>query len=461
MVRRLGRYELIKEIGAGGMAHVHLARVVGEGGFERLVAVKVMYEQMARDRDFVAMFLDEARLAAKIRHPNVVGTIDVQRTDDGIFLVMDYVDGLSLGKLLRLLRRAGEPMPLGVALRIVIDALNGLSAAHQLKDRDGQPLKLIHRDVSPQNVLIGSDGVSRLTDFGVARAEARLSSTAGGQIKGKVPYMSPEQIASDDFDQRSDLFAAGVVLWEALVGKRLFKADNQLALMHRVLEGDIAPPSSLRDDIPAAIDALCIKALARDPNRRHQSATAFVDAIEEAAAEASVRVAGARKVASFIEPYAPKAASLPPAPPSSPSQVTPMPKMATLTSFERPPDKRRSSKLVVGGVAAAAVAALVAWMSLPAAVESVPAAATAVEAAPEPEEPAPVEAKSASVPAEASASATAVAAVGASASAPSADSATPAPIAKSPPAKPTPKAPRQPAPKPKNKSAADFLPPDL
>lgn len=256
----LGRYQLLGLIAAGGMAKVYLARVVGEGGFEREVAVKLMHDHLLHDADFVAMFLDEARLAARIRHPNVVPTLDVQKSDGALFLVMEFIEGLSLSNMLRQQRHraappgtasgddeAGRqslppaPLPLDVALRITVDLLSGLHAAHELTDRRGRALSIVHRDVSPANVLIGADGISRITDFGVARAEARLASTHGKVLKGKVPYLSPEQISADEVDRRSDVYSVATVLWEMLTGRRLFQAENEGAVLNMVTLGTSSP----------------------------------------------------------------------------------------------------------------------------------------------------------------------------------------------------------------------------
>ncbi|HLM75303.1 MAG TPA: serine/threonine-protein kinase, partial [Polyangiaceae bacterium] len=179
MAVRIGRYEVIRAIASGGMATVHLARTVGEGGFERLVAIKVMHPHIATDPAFVAMFLDEARLAARIRHPNVVATHDVQKSPAGVFLVMDYIDGPSLHHVLRSLHERDRVLPLDITLRIIGDALAGLHAAHELCGDNGEPLNLVHRDISPDNILVGNDGLARITDFGVARAESRISTTSG------------------------------------------------------------------------------------------------------------------------------------------------------------------------------------------------------------------------------------------------------------------------------------------
>jgi serine/threonine-protein kinase len=302
MSLRLGRYETLRTIASGGMAMVHLGRALGAGGFERFVAIKVMHPHLATDPDFVAMFLDEARLAARVRHPNVVATIDVQ--EDPLFLVMEYIEGPSLFEIMRQMFKARARVPLSVTLRIFVDTLAGLHAAHDLMGADGAPLLLVHRDVSPQNVLVGTDGITRITDFGVARAESRLSTTRGGQLKGKIAYMAPEQILSEPVDRRSDLYAAGVVLWEMLTGHRLFRGDNDGALVAQVLSGVKRSPREICPAVPEAIDRACMRALRNGLTDRYSTAGDFSDALEDAAREAGVNVASPRVVATFIKELA-------------------------------------------------------------------------------------------------------------------------------------------------------------
>jgi serine/threonine-protein kinase len=282
--RRLGRYEVLAQLASGGMATVYAARAQGVAGFERLVAIKVLHPHLAHDDEFISMFLDEARLAARIRHPNVVPTLDISDSQgDGYFLVMEYIEGDHFGSLLREAARAGKNLPPGVALRVVVDALEGLGAAHMLAGADGKALGIVHRDISPHNILVGSDGIARITDFGVAKAEVRLSSTRDGQFKGKLAYMAPEQASTGFADQRSDLFGMGVVLWESLVGRRLFKAENNGELLNRLLYADIPAPSEYVPEL-APLDGVLAKALERDAAARFQTAADFVDAIEAAAA---------------------------------------------------------------------------------------------------------------------------------------------------------------------------------
>lgn len=301
MAIRFGRYETIRTIASGGMATVYLGRAVGEGGFERLVAVKVMHPHIAADSEFQAMFLDEARLAARIRHPNVVPVIDVQKAPDGMFLVMEYVDGRGLHQLRRFFRKQGARLPLDIVLRIFVDVLTGLDAAHELCGNDGEPLNLVHRDVSPQNILVGKDGVARITDFGVARAEARISSTRGSQLKGKIAYMSPEQVRSDKLDCRADVYAAGCALWEALAGKRLFRSDSEAGVIHMILQGAPHGPRTINPEVPVEIDRVCMRAICVEPRFRPGTAADLADELEAAARVAGVTIATHRKVATFIK----------------------------------------------------------------------------------------------------------------------------------------------------------------
>jgi serine/threonine-protein kinase len=256
------------------MATVHFGRLIGPAGFARPVAIKRLHAQFARDPDFVKMFFDEARLAARIAHPNVVATLDVVASDDEVFLVMEYVRGVTLVQLIRNLNQGGErrPMPPLIAAGIMTGVLHGLHAAHEATNDRGESLNLVHRDVSPQNVLVGTDGVPRLLDFGVASASGRMQSTRDGQLKGKLAYMAPEQVRSEQPTRRTDVFAASVVLWEVLAGKRLFYGPNEAGVLARVLNAEIVPPSSIVHDLPKAFDRVVMRGLERDPAKRYATA---------------------------------------------------------------------------------------------------------------------------------------------------------------------------------------------
>jgi eukaryotic-like serine/threonine-protein kinase len=300
---KLGRYEILAKLAAGGMAVVYVARASGVAGFERLVAIKVLHANLAHEEEFIKMFLDEARLAARIRHPNVVPTIDISDSDEaGYFIVMDYIEGDHLGQLLAAANKENEKLPAPVTLRIIVDALGGLGAAHDLTDENGKHLHLVHRDVSPHNIMVGRDGVARLTDFGVAKAEDRLTHTRDGQVKGKLAYMAPEQAASGQTDARSDLFSMGVILWEAITGRRLFRTDSTAATLHKLLHDEVPLPSTV-DPALAPLDGVLQKALAREPAQRYQTAEEFATGIEEAAAGVG-GMASLRAVSKAVKQYA-------------------------------------------------------------------------------------------------------------------------------------------------------------
>jgi len=296
--RQLGRYEILTQLASGGMASVYIARSQGVAGFERLVAIKVLHPHLAYEQEFISMFLDEARLAARIRHMNVVPTLDISDSPgDGYFLVMEYIEGNHLGALLGRAAKLGERLPQPFVCRVLVDTLQGLGAAHRLIDEHGKPLKLVHRDVSPHNILVGTDGIARLTDFGVAKADVRMASTRAGQFKGKLSYMAPEQASSSETDQRSDLFSVGIILWESLTGRRLFKGESNAATLNKLLNDTIVKPSELWPDIEQ-FDDVVMKALSRNPENRFQSADEFAEALDIAAGRAGV--AKTRDVAEVV-----------------------------------------------------------------------------------------------------------------------------------------------------------------
>lgn len=296
--RVVGRYALFDEIAAGGMATVHLGRLVGQVGFSRTVAVKRLHPQYAKDQEFVTMFVDEARLASRIQHPNVVSTLDVVKTDEELFLVMEYVPGEALSRLVRNAAKRGERIPPNVVCGVMSGMLHGLHAAHEAKSETREPLNIVHRDISPQNVLVGVDGVARVLDFGVAKAAMRSGATRDGQMKGKLSYMSPEQLNGRDVDRRSDIFAAGIVLWEALAGKRLFAGADAGEILGKVLAAEIPTPASVVPSLPKPVSDVVMKALERDPEKRYQTARDFAIGLEQAGA-----VASAHNVSEWVKDY--------------------------------------------------------------------------------------------------------------------------------------------------------------
>jgi serine/threonine-protein kinase len=307
--RVVGRYALYAEIAAGGMATVHIGRLLGPVGFSRTVAIKRLHPQFAKDPEFVSMFLDEARLAARIRHPNVVPTLDVVATQGELFLVMDYVQGESLSRLVRGARESGQRIPPRIVATIMSGALHGLHAAHEARNERGEPLGIVHRDISPQNILVGTDGVPRVLDFGVAKAGGRLQTTREGQLKGKLAYMAPEQL-SGHVTRQTDIYAAAVVLWEALAGKRLFSGENEAAILGKVLNGVIPPPSHVFLDPARTIesaamhgieelDRITLRGLDRDPTRRFQTAREMAVAVERC-----IGLASPSEVGEWVEQWA-------------------------------------------------------------------------------------------------------------------------------------------------------------
>lgn len=286
------RYVLCEKLGEGGQAVVHYGRLLGQSGFARTVAIKRLNDEAARDPELRAMLIDEAWMASRIRHPNVVSILDVVETKDELFLVMDYVPGLPLSMLLPLASNLERPCPPAVAARIACDVLRGLHAAHEATDARGEPLGLIHRDVSVQNVLVGLDGVPRVLDFGIAKAAGRLVRTKTGVLKGKLAYMAPEQLRSGPLDRRVDVYAAGVVLWELLVGQPLHAGSEQ-AIWMAILNGRPSSPADRIAAVPRALGEVVLRALAKKPDERYPTAHAMVEAVERTIVTATPTEVGA------------------------------------------------------------------------------------------------------------------------------------------------------------------------
>ncbi|HMJ51414.1 MAG TPA: protein kinase [Polyangiaceae bacterium] len=280
---RIDRYELYDVIASGGMATVHLGRLLGPAGFGRTVAIKRLHPHLAKEAEFVTMLTDEARVAARIGHPNIVPTLDIVASQGELFLVMEYVPGLTLAALMKNAAREGERVPVPIACAIMAGVLRGLDAAHEARDESSRPLEVVHRDVSPQNILVGTDGVARLLDFGIAKAVGRLHTTRDGQLKGKVGYMAPEQLSARAVDRRTDIYAASVVLWEVLTGERLFDGDDAGAIFGSVLQKMVPAPSTKVAEVPAAVDMAVLSGLEREPSRRFARAREMATAIENGA----------------------------------------------------------------------------------------------------------------------------------------------------------------------------------
>jgi serine/threonine protein kinase len=257
------------------MATLYLGRLTGSDGFEKLVAIKRIHDHLAQESDFIKMFVDEARIASYIAHPNVAQVLDFGSSPHH-FIAMEYVNGESLTALIR----AVQP-PLPICARIIAEAASGLHAAHELRGRDNQPLNVVHRDVSPHNILISYGGAVKVVDFGVARARGNLHVTISGTLKGKLAYMSPEQARMEPVDRRSDIFALGIVLYEITTRHRLFKAESEAAIVNKVLHSEIVKPSELVPDYPPALEHIVLTALQRDPDRRYENAEQMQAALEQ------------------------------------------------------------------------------------------------------------------------------------------------------------------------------------
>lgn len=278
--KRLGPYELIRQIAVGGMAEIYLAKVSGISGFEKYVALKTIHPNYAEDEHFIELLVEEAKIVVHMTQPNIVQIFDLGRIEDIHYIAMEYVDGADLYQVMRTITEAGYELDIGTALYIAREVCAGLDYAHRCRDRFGRPLGIIHRDISPQNILLSRAGEVKLADFGIAKASLRARHTAVGVIKGKYYYMSPEQAWGDPVDQRTDIFSAGVVLYECLVGQMLYLEEDMARLIDRVRKAEIAPPSTLRPEVPPALDALVMKALARRPADRYGDAHEFQAALE-------------------------------------------------------------------------------------------------------------------------------------------------------------------------------------
>ncbi|CAM4305922.1 protein kinase [Corallococcus sp. ZKHCc1 1396] len=308
MAVAFGKYELLKKIASGGMGQVFLAQEHGTG-FERLVVLKLILPHLAEDEEFLDMFLEEARLVARLSHPNLITILDLTEIEGRHCLAMEYVQGEDVRRLDRFSRKQDKPLPVGLVVRIIADAAAGLSYAHGARDGQGQPLQLVHRDVSPQNVLVGFDGGVKVIDFGVAKAATSGQQTATGVLKGKYPYMSPEQANGQPVNGRSDQFALGVVMWELLTGKRLFKGDTDLMTLRLVRDCQIPPPSQLNPKLPPGLDEVLLKALAPTPEGRYPDCAAFRLALEDYALNLRLPSSSAHLAAYLRDLYAERIAA--------------------------------------------------------------------------------------------------------------------------------------------------------
>src|SRR5437870_5830845 len=271
MTAPIGKYKLVRLIASGGMAEVYLARQAGAAGFEKLVCLKRILPHLARDRQFVEMFLNEARLAARLDHPNIVSIFDLGEANGNYFIAMEFIDGPSLRAVAKRTHERDELLPIPEIVKIISMAAGGLQYAHDLSGTDGKPLGLVHRDISPDNILVHRNGAAKVVDFGIAKAADSGGMTRTGTLKGKVAYMPPEQLRGDPLDRRVDVFALGVVLYELLAGQRPWSGDSEVSLIGKIMTEDPPPLATLRPDAPAGLTAVIDRALAKDRDARYAS----------------------------------------------------------------------------------------------------------------------------------------------------------------------------------------------
>jgi serine/threonine protein kinase len=322
---RIGRYTLHERIASGGMAEIFRASSEGSDGVERVVAIKRILPEHARHTEFTTMFLNEARIAVTLRHPNVIQAFDFGSENGAYYLAMEYLHGLDTRRIVQSLALAGKKLPLEIAVASAIGIANGLHYVHEKRDRAGHELGLVHRDVSPQNIFLTTSGGVKLVDFGVAKAVRRVSDTLSGTIKGKVTYMSPEQTRAERLDRRSDVFSLAIVLWELTVGRRLFEGVSETMVMNAIDKLDAPSPSQMTPRYPAELERIVMKGLARDRNTRYQSADEMRIDLETFARDQQLDVSP-RSVATFVRAMQAD---------SQPSEPTPSPNPVVQREFER------------------------------------------------------------------------------------------------------------------------------
>jgi len=361
---QIGRYALYNVIAQGGMAAVHYGRQVGAIGFSRTVAIKRLQARYARDDAFVSMFVDEARVAARIQHPNVVATLDVVAEKDELFLVMEYLAGESLARLQERVQASGDRIPPAIVASILSGVLHGLHAAHEANAESGQPLTLVHRDVSPQNILVGADGTTRILDFGIAKATERMHETQDGTVKGKTAYIAPEQIRRGCVDRRTDVYSAAVVLWEALTGERLYEGPNEASVFEQVLMGLVDPPSARVPELPAAFDAIVSRGMNLRPDERYATAREMALDVERAILPALPSQVAEWVRATAGDALAQRASLVAEIEREhfigSARSVAPQEALATTA----PPTPRRRAPVVAAAVALGCVIAVTAWVGV-------------------------------------------------------------------------------------------------
>jgi len=337
---RFGKYELLERIGIGGMAEVFKAKIYGAEGFERLIAIKRILPNLIEDDDFVNMFVDEAKIAVRLSHPNIVGIDDLGKAEGTLFIAMEFVQGKDLRAVYDVEQARGTTTPIGIACHIVMKMCEALHHAHVATGPAGEPLQVIHRDVSPQNVLLSFEGEVKVADFGLAKARGRIVQTQAGVVKGKLAYMSPEQLRGEDIDHRVDVFGLGIVLYELLTGVRLFLGPSDMETLRRVYEAKVPPMQTVNPEIHPDLEAITRKALAKDRDHRYLTALELFEDLQS-----FVYGNGCYSGTSALRRYvhdafpedAPAPLGLPPFAPSVPPEAAPPPLLPT-----KPPPARRA-----------------------------------------------------------------------------------------------------------------------
>ncbi|MBO6940144.1 MAG: serine/threonine protein kinase [Deltaproteobacteria bacterium] len=273
------RYRVVKRLEAGGMAEVFIGEAQSVQGFKKKVAIKRVLPHLAQNKNFIGMFLDEARLGARLSHANIVSVFDIGAADDTYFIVMEFVDGCNLKKIIEVLRKGGRTVPFKEAVYMTMHACRGLSFAHELLSDEGEEMDIVHRDVSPPNILVSKRGEVKVTDFGLAKATTQLEKTDPGVVKGKFSYLSPEAARGEDVDERADIFALGIVLWEMLAGRRLFLGETDYQTVKLVQQAQVPSLSKISPEVDEEFEGVLAKALTPDPNQRYQNAREFEDAL--------------------------------------------------------------------------------------------------------------------------------------------------------------------------------------
>jgi serine/threonine protein kinase/Zn-finger nucleic acid-binding protein len=272
MQKSFGSYQVLSRIATGGMGEVYLARKQGPGGFVKRVVVKTLLSHLSGEEEFIEMFLDEARLNSRLCHTNIGEIYDLGRVNGSFFLVMEYIDGVDLHTIFDFCKEKDRSIPAEQSVRIVSQVCQGLHYAHTLSDARGVPLGIVHRDICPKNIMVSYEGTAKVIDFGIAKATTRRHKTENGSVKGRIPYMSPEQCTGSEVDARSDMFSLGVVFWELITGRRLFKMSSDIQTHKEIATGNVRRPRSIDGNIPAQLEDIVLKALRKSPDYRYQSA---------------------------------------------------------------------------------------------------------------------------------------------------------------------------------------------